>query len=45
MFQTGFLFRYEELFPEDLAGPRPRVIGAREQPTFADATQLRLETP
>jgi len=45
VFQTGFLFRHEELFSEDLAGPGPRAIGAREQPTIADATQLRLETP
>lgn len=45
VFQTGFLFSNEELFPEGLAGPGPGAIGAREQPTIAEATQLRLETP
>ena len=43
--QTGFLFRHEELFSEDLAAPGPRAIGARKQPAIPDATQLRLEAP
>jgi hypothetical protein len=45
VFQAGFLFRHEELLSKDLARPRPRGIGAREQPTIADATHLHLETP
>jgi hypothetical protein len=43
--QPGFLFRYQQLLAENVAGPGPGAIGAREQPTISDSTQLRLETP